>query len=156
MKIVSLVAENVKRLTASRDHTHWQHGGDHRENGQGKTSVLDSIWWALSGLSNVQGKPIREGATEARIKLDLGEIVVTRKFTDKGSTLKVESADGTPFKTPQAMLDDLMGALLFDPLALARMDAKKPARMRSLSSYLKSTSRRSNETTKKNTTNERF
>ena len=40
--------------------------------------------------------PIRKGQESARIKLDLGEIVVTRKFTDKGSTLTVENAD-TPF-----------------------------------------------------------
>lgn len=131
MKIVTLLAENIKRLVAveiSPDGNLVQITG---KNGAGKTSVLDSIWWALAGASHIQAAPIRKGADKARIRLDLGELVVTRTFNrQKGdaekvtTSLTVESADGAVFRSPQKMLDDLLGELSFDPLAFARA---KPA-----------------------------
>lgn len=135
MKIISLQAENVKRLTAvsiTPDGNLVQITG---RNGQGKTSVLDAIWWALEGAANIQAEPIRKGADEARIRLDLGEYVVTRTFTRKdggGFTtgIAVESADGARFPSPQKMLDKLLGSLSFDPLDVARpevMDATRRA-----------------------------
>lgn len=126
MKIVTLIAENIKRLTAveiSPDGNLVQISG---KNGAGKTSVLDSIWWALAGASHIQAAPIRNGADKARIRLDLGELVVTRTFSrqkdgDKFTTsLTVESADGAMFRSPQKVIDDLLGELSFDPLGFAR------------------------------------
>jgi len=129
MKIISLKAENIKKLVAVEikpDGNMVQITG---KNGQGKTSVLDSIWWALSGAANIQGNPIRQGENKARIRLDLGEIVVERKFkkTEQGNTISsitVENAEGTAIKQPQTMLDKLIGELSFDPLMFARMSKK--------------------------------
>ena len=130
MKIISLEAENIKKLVAVEikpDGNMVQITG---KNGQGKTSVLDSIWWAMSGAANIQGNPIRKGENKARIRLDLGEIVVERIFkkTDEGNTLSsitVENAEGTAIRQPQTMLDKLIGELSFDPLAFARMSKKE-------------------------------
>lgn len=122
MKILQLTAENVKKLKVvdiTPDGDVVQITG---KNGSGKTSVLDSIWWALGGTKEIQAMPIRKGQESARIKLDLGEIIVTRKFSDKGSTLTVENAEGARFPSPQKMLDDLIGELSFDPLAFAKME----------------------------------
>jgi chromosome segregation ATPase len=125
MKIISLVAENIKKLRAVEIAPDGEIVNISGRNGQGKTSVLDSIWWALSGTKNIQGEPIRKGETKARIRLDLGEIVVERKFSESGSTLAVESAEGARFPSPQKMLDALLGELSFDPLAFARMEPRK-------------------------------
>lgn len=130
MKIVSLQAENIKKLVAVEikpDGNVVQITG---KNGQGKTSVLDSIWWALAGLANIQSQPIRKGATSARIRLDLGEIIVTRTFhTGKDdeviSSIVVENDKGARFPSPQSMIDSLLGELSFDPLAFARADQKE-------------------------------
>lgn len=128
MKIISLSAENVKKLVAVEITPEGNLVQITGKNGQGKTSVLDSIWWAIAGLANVQGKPIRDGAEEAYIRLDMGDIIITRKFKAKeegfSSSLAVENREGAAFKSPQAMLDGLLGALAFDPLAFSRMDAK--------------------------------
>lgn len=127
MKIIQLTAENVKRLVAVEikpDGNIVQITG---KNGQGKTSVLDSIWWALSGAKHIQSAPIRKGANQAKIRLDMGEIVVTRTFKrekdGEGFTTKLEVA-GAVKGSPQAMLDSLLDSLAFDPLAFARKDPK--------------------------------
>lgn len=130
LKIIALQAENIKKLVAVEikpDGNLVQITG---KNGQGKTSVLDCIWWALAGSSNIQQTPIRKGATSAKIRLDMGEIVVTRTFRPGAkegitSAITVENAKGLRFTSPQAVLDELLGQLSFDPLAFARMDSAK-------------------------------
>lgn len=125
MKIVRLTAANLKRLVAveiTPDGNLVQITG---RNGAGKTSVLDAIWWALAGTRNVQARPIREGAEVAEIELDLGTLIVTRRFLsqpDGGYTtsIKVESPEGARYPSPQTVLDALVGELSFDPLAFAR------------------------------------
>jgi DNA repair exonuclease SbcCD ATPase subunit len=124
MKIINLKAENIKKLVAVEITPSGEIVTIAGRNGQGKTSVLDSIWWALAGTSHIQAQPIRSGQNKARIRLDLGEIIVERKFTDAGSTLTVTSADGARISSPQKMLDALLGELSFDPLAFSRMAPK--------------------------------
>lgn len=125
MKIVQLTAENVKKLkivdiTPTKDFI--QITG---KNGSGKTSVLDSIWWALAGADGIQEQPIRKGEEKATIKVDLGEMIVTRKFTKAGTTLSIENAEGFKAPSPQSMLDVIIGNLTFDPLEFSRMPAKE-------------------------------
>lgn len=129
MKIVALQAENIKKLVAVEIRPDGNLVEITGRNGQGKTSVLDSIWWALAGASSIQTTPIRKGQTSAKIRLDLGEIIVTRSFKagkdgEATSSIAVETAKGARFSSPQAMLDELLGQLTFDPLAFSRMDAK--------------------------------
>lgn len=125
MRVIHLVAENIKRLVAV-DITPEGHLVEITgENGEGKTSVLDAIFWAVAGERPIQSHPIRDGEEKARIRLDLGEFVVTRRFDAvKGggftTSVKVENADGTRVAKPQTMLDSLIGALAFDPLSFAR------------------------------------
>ena len=123
--IVELLAENVKKVKAVRirpDGSLVQITG---LNGNGKTSVLDCIWLALDQKVVDASMPIRNGAQSARIKLDMGEIVVERRITQKGSTLEIFAAEtGVQIKPPQTFLSALLGSLSFDPTAFERMDAK--------------------------------
>lgn len=94
------------------------------KNGQGKSSVLDSILFALGGKDALKDtpKPIREGQSEARVELDLGEYKVVRTWNSKGTTkLEVLSKDGARFSSPQSLLDEIVGRIAFDPLAFASM-----------------------------------
>lgn len=131
MQIVSLVAENVKRLTAVSIRPDGNLVQITGKNGQGKTSVLDSIWLALdySEAHKDNPQPIRKGADSARIKLDLGEVIVTRTFArgadgNVTTSLKVTNAEGAAYPSPQKMIDDLIGSLSFDPLEFNNL---KPA-----------------------------
>lgn len=126
MKIIALQAENIKKLKAIEIRPDGNMVQITGRNGQGKTSILDSIWWALSGKANIQGNPIRNGENQAKIRLDLGEIRVTRTFRkdDKDRTttsIVVEDSEGTAIRQPQAILSKLIGELSFDPLEFSRM-----------------------------------
>lgn len=127
LRIVKLVAENVKGLKAVEiipDEYFQVIAG---RNGQGKSSVLDAIWLALGGGTASKGlaRPVRDGADYAMASLDLGEYIVTRKWSsNEKSTLQVTSKEGAKFSSPQKMLDDLIGKLSFDPLAFSNLDIK--------------------------------
>lgn len=124
LRIVGLSIENVKRINAVTIMPEGSAviiGGN---NAQGKTSILDAIEMALSGKKI--DKPVREGSTKGRVVADLGEIVVTRTFTEHGGgTLTVATAAGAKFSSPQTMLDELFGRIAFDPLAFTRMKPKE-------------------------------
>jgi len=125
MKIVSLEAENVKCLKAIEikpDGNLVVIGGD---NGNGKSSILDSIEYALAGGKHIPEKPIREGQEKARIVLDLGDLQVIRTFTKNGTNLVVKSKEGATFPSPQDMLNKILGNLSFDPLEFVRMDNRQ-------------------------------
>ena len=132
MHITQLKAENVKRLTAvsiTPDGNMVVIGG---KNGSGKSSCLDSILYALGGKGAIPGKPVRDGELEADITVRLDgdpPLVVTRTIKADGSSkLEVihDHGDGvtSALKSPQKVLDSLIGRIAFDPLAFTR---QKPA-----------------------------
>lgn len=124
MKVVRLQAENIKRLIAvdiTPDGAIVQITG---KNGAGKSSVLDSIWYALGGERNIPGEPVRKGEKKARVMLDLGDLIVERRFTEAGTSLSVTNKEGLKYSSPQKVLDALCGRLTFDPLEFSR---QKPA-----------------------------
>jgi chromosome segregation ATPase len=125
MKIIGLYAENIKRLSAVEIAPEGAIVKITGRNGQGKTSILDAIWWALKGAKHIQSAPIRNGQNEARIRLDLGELKVTRHLTrlkdgEITTSIVVENEKGARFPSPQKTLDELVGALSMDPLEFMR------------------------------------
>ena len=123
-KIVRLESTNYKRLKAVEispdpDGNLVIVAG---KNGQGKTSILDSITAALGGVNGkTTPKPIRDGEERAEIILETDDLIVTRRFTASGSTLTVKSPDGAVYPKGQAKLDDLLGKLSLDPLAFTQL-----------------------------------
>lgn len=110
VKINSLEFENVKRIKAVKIEPSQNGltviGG---KNGQGKTSVLDTIAWVLGGNKFKPSDPQREGSVippSMRIVLDNG-LVVERK--GKNSDLKVTDPNGN--KSGQQLLNEFIEAL---------------------------------------------
>ena len=132
MKIVQLHAENFKRLGVveiTPEGNVVKIGGN---NGEGKSSVLDAIFVALKGRAVAPPKPIRKGAEKALIRLDMGDLVVTRTFHQKeGETytdgIKVENADGLRYGKPQDILNALLGEVGFDPFEFVNLKPKEQA-----------------------------
>lgn len=133
--IIKMVAENFKRLKAVSIEPDGSLVVLSGKNRQGKSSILDAIWAAVSGKGVIQKEPIRQGEDKAMIKLDLGpaggpvEVVVTRTFkrTKEGSAetyttaITVASPEGAQFPQPQAFMDRILGALALDPVEFLRM-----------------------------------
>lgn len=110
VRINALELENVKRIKAvtitPTEKGLTVIGGN---NNQGKTSILDSIAWALGGEDFRPSNPAREGSTippNLKVKLSNG-IIVERK--GKNSALKVTDPSGK--KAGQTLLNDFIDRL---------------------------------------------
>lgn len=129
MKVIELRAENFMRLRAVLIRP-----GDDGvvtiagANGHGKSSVLTALASAIGGAALCPDVPIRRGEDHAEVTVDLGDLVVTRRWTASGnSTLTVKNKDGFKASSPQNVLDKLLGGLAFDPLAFTREKPKDQA-----------------------------
>lgn len=99
------------------------------ENAQGKSSILDALEAALGGKDAVLADPVRHGADGAEIRVSLaaddgGPLLIARRRVapDGSSTLELRDDLGA-LKSPQALLDKLIGARFLDPLRWLRLDA---------------------------------
>lgn len=135
MRIVNLEVENVKRIRVARIKPDGSLVMITGKNAQGKTSILDAIEMTLAGKGSSCPKPLRKGSKKGRCVVDLGEIRVMRKWTQKGSTLVVEEKpkDGEKkarkLASPQQVLSELIGKISFDPLAFMRMKPAEQAKV---------------------------
>lgn len=127
IKINKLEIENVKRVRAVQvvpsEKGLTVLGG---KNNQGKTSVLDSIAWALGGKKYQPSNPRREGSVtppSLRVELSNG-LIVERK--GKNSDLKVIDPSGN--KAGQALLDSFVEELALDLPKFIEATSKEKAR----------------------------
>ncbi len=128
MKITKLALENVKRVKAVTIEPSLNGltviGG---RNGQGKTSVLDAIAWALGGNKYAPSNAGRDGSMLApalRVELDNG-IIVERN--GEKSTLKVTDPQGK--KAGQALLDAFVEKLALDLPKFLSVNSKEKAKV---------------------------
>ena len=128
MRIVRFEAENVKRLRAvaivpPADAAVVEIAG---RNGQGKSSVLDAILYAIGGKAEQPDLPVRIGETTAHTTIDLGDLVVHREWRESGSqVLRVQTRDGGTVAKAQERLDSLIERISFDPLGFAALPPAK-------------------------------
>ena len=118
-RIVSLRADNFKRLRA----VHIEPNGEtvviSGRNGAGKSSVLDAIAAAIGGADLCPKQPIRVGEERAEVAVDLGDLIVRRIWTAGGTRLEVTTADGAKYPTPQKVMDRLADVIGLDPTRFA-------------------------------------
>jgi len=96
------------------------------KNAQGKSSILDALTAAFGGKRSQAADPVRHGEKEAAIfvELDGGKLTIDRTIAPDGSTtLEVRDEEGA-VRSPQAVLDKLVGARFLDPLAWLQLSAK--------------------------------
>jgi DNA repair exonuclease SbcCD ATPase subunit len=127
MKVLELVAENFKKIRIveiqPKGHVVQLTG----KNGQGKTSVLDALWFVLKGQKALPLKAVRKGAERMKVQLKTVEFTVTRTLAANGTLPTMELKMNKGFEqdgTPQKFLDSIIGDLAFDPLEFIRMDPK--------------------------------
>jgi DNA repair exonuclease SbcCD ATPase subunit len=132
MKILKLTAENFKKLSAVEISPEGNIVMITGKNAAGKSSLLDSIEAALCGGRNLPKQPIKSGEQSGQVTTVLGDngqpaYTVTRKFLGTGSKLVVEAFGDTisEVRSPQTFLDDIVGAISFDPLKFSKKDPRE-------------------------------
>lgn len=121
------------------------------ENGAGKTSFIDAISYSMTGKPSTP-RPLRQGETEGFVDIAIGsagsdevELLAQRRFFRKDdgtedSELTVWEPDstglgkGTKYKSPQKVLDALIGEFMGDPLEF--IDAKASEQVAELKSLV--------------------
>ena len=96
------------------------------KNAEGKSSVLNAIWAALQwrDASGSIKEPIRRGEDKASVRVDLGDLIITRTWKGDKSNLQVTTKDGAKYSSPQSILDKLVSEIGFDPLEFTRMQPR--------------------------------
>lgn len=125
LRVIELRAQNIKRLKAVRVHPTGALVAVQGDNGEGKSSLLDAMVYALCGARTHPAEPVRRGTTGAQVVVDLGELVVERTWRGEETELVVRGKEGGKLKSPQKILDDLVGKLAFDPTAFLRMEPRE-------------------------------
>ena len=105
-----------------------------KENGEGKSSVLDGLEWLLRGPKAAPEVPVRTGTKKARgvgmICDAEGTPVLTverEKLASGSDKLIVRLAgEDDPASAPQSILDKLFSLVAFEPLKLERMLVDDP------------------------------
>lgn len=129
--IISLTVENIKKIKAITIRPSGNVVEITGRNGQGKSTVLDAIWWALKGKDNIQTAPIRNGEKSGKITLELQDYLIERTFRrnelgdDYTTKISVITKDRARMASPQAVLDGFTGMLGFDPLSFMRQTPKQ-------------------------------
>ena len=135
LKIIKLTAANIKTLVAIEINADGKEVILTGKNESGKTSAIDSIMLAVKykaatrskdGKKNIE-HPVREGEDTAIVTVELDDMIITRRFIGDNSYLEVKNKDGMIFQSPQKILDDLIGAIAFDPLEFSLMPADEQA-----------------------------
>lgn len=127
MKAVGLRVDGFKKLSAvemsfASDGLTFIKG----DNGQGKSSIIDVIYYLFKGKSVTNEKVIQNGKDKMTAEIELDEYTIKRTKTDKSDTLKIVTKDGLEVRqTPQAFLDKLVNDLTFSPFVFLNKNAKE-------------------------------
>ena len=130
MKVQSLHIQNTMRIkVAELDRLNSKMVVLTGKNAQGKSSALNSLFWAIGGPKAVQiDQVVRDGAEKAVVTVDLDDYIVTRSQTAGGTmSLKVETKEGQSFKSPQSLLNTIISRSTIDPVAFIGLSPKDQA-----------------------------
>lgn len=134
MSIIQLKAENFKRLKAVELTPEPGVNVIAGKNGEGKSSLLDAIAAAIGGAGKLKDtpEPIRKGTEKSKLYVELDNLIINRTITASGPRLEVIAKDGSKISSPQKVLDELYGAISFDPLEFTRMKPKEQVKQLAL------------------------
>jgi hypothetical protein len=137
-KIVQFTAENFMKLKAVSINPTTAAVLITGRNEQGKSAILNGIMSTLCGKKFCPDKPVRAGQEKGFTSVDMGAFKATRTYTaEGGGTIIVESKDGFKAKSPQSMLDEIVGEIAFDPMNFIKLGETEAGRKEQRSILMK-------------------
>lgn len=95
-------------------------------NEQGKTSVIECLWWLFSGKTIINKEKIQHGKEKITGTVDLGDFTIERVQTEKSDRLEIKKKDGFGvLEKKQAFLDGLTNQLTFNPFPFLNLPTEK-------------------------------
>lgn len=125
-KIIKLQVENAMRVSAIEITPTGPLVEISGANGSGKTSLMQSIEWAIRGGAAIPEEPIRKGQKTAKVTVTLDDMVISRTLrrrtdgTIDNGEVRVEATDGSRIRNAHQLLQSMLGRLTIDPIAFAR------------------------------------
>lgn len=95
------------------------------KNDAGKSSVIGAIWAALGGKDEMGTNPLRDGERKGYSRVDLGDMVVERKFTENGTYLEVRDREGRSIPKPQEFLNRFFTRTSIDPRGFISLSGRE-------------------------------
>jgi len=127
LKIIGLQIDGFKKLKAVE--MEFSPGGCtfiRGKNEQGKTSIIESLWWLFKGKSVINDGTIQTGKDKITGSVDLGSYVVSRVQTEKSARLEIRNKEGLEVtKDKQGFLDSLINELTFNPFPFLNLPPEK-------------------------------
>lgn len=126
IRLVNFKASNFKRIVAvdfavDPETSEIVVSGD---NAQGKSSILDGFWAAITGAKGAVESPIRHGEFKAVVEVNLGQFVITKEWEDGKKPKLTVVKDGVKKSGGQTLLNELFALISIDPVEFLSM---KPA-----------------------------
>lgn len=137
-RIIGLEAHNIMQLRAVKIDLQ---GKDlviiSGKNEAGKSTALDLFAMTVGGAALCPKEPITKGEKEGFSLVEMEGYIATRKFwlTNDGalaSKVILKSKEGAEYKSPQIMLDKILGKLMVDPWRFINLMKKKPREARDI------------------------
>ncbi len=94
-------------------------------NGAGKSTILDSIAFALAGRDFVDREALRAGEDHGFIAIDTDDLRIERHFDKDDQKGKLIVKTNGKNKLTQSNIDTMINTATFDPLAFARASGKE-------------------------------
>lgn len=131
MRILNFYSENFKRIQFVEFNPDENVVVIAGKNGHGKTSVMDALWstFQYATAKKKISEPIRQGQDHAKNVITTDDYVITRTFKGDSSSLRIENNNGDVIRSPQALLNKLVGDISFDPLSFANAKDDKRREM---------------------------
>lgn len=95
-------------------------------NGEGKTALIDFLWWMFDGNKILNPEKIQHGKEKIKGQVDIGEYLISREYSQKSERLNVLfKPDNFSVNKPQTFLSKLRTELTFNPFPFLNLPAEK-------------------------------
>jgi len=124
-RIIRLTIKNIKKISTAIIEPKGNSIVISGRNGAGKTTVLDSIEYALTNIYGTEMNVVSEGQNNGYIIVETEQFIARRVFTSHSkSYISIQGKDGYTINSPYDFLNELSSNFNFDPIEFIYLPPK--------------------------------